>query len=203
MRQTFSQKTQDLLTTLAGEGRSVADVRVSSIRIGVLAVATVCAVTPAAGQEPQRERFSVGVVATPALEGGGAWFIPAIRLSGPVRGRIGFDVDGGRVVGGTNALVTITSQYLGRVRFMRGTRSETGNGSYWAVGIQYFPATKVEPNGNRRRRHYTALAVGRGWDYVSPRGFLAINEIGFSGGEGYLVYASIGVGWTPRRANSY
>jgi hypothetical protein len=156
--------------------------------------------TTASAQEPRREQFSFGVVATPALEGGGPWFLPAVRISAPLHRRIGFDADAGPLFGGSNEFVTIKSHFAGRFRFNKGPRSEEGNGGYWVVGLQYFPATKADQAGNPYRHHYTALVVGRGWDWVAPKGLLAINEIGFSGGDGFMVYGSFGLGWTPRRA---
>ena len=154
----------------------------------------------ASAQQSGHERFSLGVVATPALEGGGPWFLPALRVSAPLHRRIGIDADAGPLFGGSNEFVTIKSHFAGRLRFTKGHRSEEGNGGYWAVGVQYFPATKTDAAGHPFRKHYTALVVGRGWDWVSPKGLLAVNEIGFSGGDGFMVYGSFGLGWAPRRA---
>lgn len=167
--------------------------------IPVNTLAAILVLASAAGaQEPIPERFSFGVIATPALEGGGPWFLPAVRFTAPLHRRIGFDADAGPLFGGSNQFVTIKSHFAGRMRFYKGRRYEEGSGGYWAIGLQYFPAT--DHSGTPYRRHYTALVVGRGWDWVSPRGLLAINEIGFSGGDGFMVFGSLGLGWTPRRA---
>lgn len=168
-------------------------------RLNALSAVMLIAAT-ASAQERMPERFSFGVVATPALEGGGPWFLPAVRVTAPLHRRIGFDADAGPLFGGSNEFVTIKSHFAGRMRLYKGRRSEEGNGGYWAVGLQYFPATKADQAGSRYRRHYTALVVGRGWDWVSPKGLLAINEIGFSGGDGFMVFGSFGLGWAPRRA---
>lgn len=165
-----------------------------------IAASVLCIATPGLAQQPAPDRFSFGMVATPALEGGGPWFLPAVRISGPLNRRIGFDADAGPLFGGSNEFVTIKSHFAGRLRFYKGRRAEAGSGSYWAAGVQYFPATKKDQAGNPYRRHYTALVIGRGWDWVSPKGLIAINEIGFSGGDGFMVYGSLGLGWTPRRA---
>lgn len=163
-------------------------------------VSLLCVATNGFAQQPTPDRFSFGMVATPALEGGGLWFLPAVRISAPLNRRIGFDADAGPLFGGSNEFVTIKSHFAGRLRFYKGQRAEGGNGSYWAAGVQVFPATKTDQAGNPYRRHYTAVVIGRGWDWVSPKGLLAINEIGFSGGDGFMVYGSLGLGWTPRRA---
>jgi hypothetical protein len=177
-------------------------VSLSTLRLIVVTAGVLSIAADASGQDPPRERFSLGIAATPALEGGGPWFMPAARVSGPVAGRIGFDIDAGPLYGGSHEFATIRSHYVGRIRVGRGQRSAEGNGRYWTAGIQYFPATKTDQAGTRERRHYTALAIGMGWDYVSRNRLRAVNEIGFSGGDGFMVYGSFGVGWSLRRAKS-
>ena len=174
----------------------------SGFRKAALAAAVVCVVAPASAQElsPPRERFSVGLAMTPALEGGGPWFMAAARVSGPLSRRIGFDLDAGPLYGGSNEFVTIRSHYVARLRFARGRRSAEGNGRYWTAGVQYFPATKTDRAGTPGSRHYTALAVGLGWDYATRNRVRAVNEVGFSGGDGFMVYGSVGIGWSFRRA---
>ena len=52
-----------------------------------------------------REGISIGAVAIPALEGGGPWFMPAIRLSAPLGAKVGVDIDAGRVFGASSRVL--------------------------------------------------------------------------------------------------
>ena len=176
-----------------------------ALRRGCL-VATVALAGPANAQDvtPQshsafpRGELAIGAVITPALEGAGPWFMPAIRLSAPLGSTLAIDLDAGRIYGGINKYAEIERFYAAQIRFVREPlRSDTTRG-YWLVGPLYLPITKLDGKGNFvRRKASTFLTVGRGWDQLFQNGSRFTGELGFSGGEGFIFYARAGLQWRP------
>ena len=155
---------------------------------------------PADSAGPPREGISLGAVAIPALEGGGPWFMSAIRVSAPIGARVGVDIDAGRVFGASSKYADIRSFYAGQIRFIRTRRRPDDVARYWLTGLTYLNSTKLDGHGGAvNHKPHTALSIGHGWSYVSDNGVRAVNEIGFSGGDGFMVYASVGVQWGPPR----
>lgn len=150
-----------------------------------------------------RERISLGAVAIPALEGGGPWFMPAVRLSAPLGVRVGVDIDAGRVFGASSKYADIRSFYAGQIRYIRTSRTADDVARYWLAGLTYLNSTKLDGRGGvLNHKPHMALSIGHGWSHLSENGTRAVNEIGFSGGDGFMVYASLGMQWgPPRRRN--
>ena len=145
-----------------------------------------------------RERPAFGVFATPALEGGGPWFLPAIRLSAPLGPRFGIDVDAGRVFGASSKFSEMRSYYAGQIRFVRSSGKVDGESRYWLAGLMYLRNAKLDGVGGvRNHTSHTALSLGHGWAQGFQNGARLVNEVGFSGGDGFMVYANLGVQWGP------
>jgi hypothetical protein len=143
-----------------------------------------------------RERISLGALATPALEGAGPWFMPAVRLSLPLGSRHGVDLDGGRIYGGSNKYADIRTFYAAQIRFLRGARLADGSARYWLAGLKYLAITKLDGAGSVVKKKADVPATfGHGWSQVFRNGARVANEIGFSGGNGFMFYASVGVQW--------
>jgi hypothetical protein len=148
-----------------------------------------------------REHLAIGVLATPALEGGGPWLLSAIRLSAPLGAKFGIDVDAGRVLGATSQYSEIRSYYTGQVRFVRSPANVEGSSRYWLVGLMYLRSTKLDGQGGvRNRKPHTALSAGHGWSHAFQNGARLVNEVGFSGGDSFMVYANLGIQWGPPRS---
>lgn len=141
---------------------------------------------------PPREWFAVGGLITPALEGGGPWLIPAVRLSVPLGSRVGFDVDAGRIFGGTDQRWGSFRRFRSaQLRLMKRPNDKDQLSRYWLVGLHLLP--EVEADGSRK--DHTALAIGRGWSQTFPSGARLVTEAGFAGGDGFMVYANAGMQW--------
>jgi hypothetical protein len=154
---------------------------------------------PAGSAAPLQEGLAVGLLATPAREGGGPWFLPAVRVSAPLGAKRGVDFDAGRIFGGSNKYADIRRFYAGQFRFRRADQ-EDAMGRYWLVGLMFMSITKLDGQGGvRDKKPYAALSIGHGWNQAFPNGTRAVSELGFSGGEGFMVYATIGVQWGPPR----
>jgi hypothetical protein len=153
-------------------------------------------------EAPQRESFAVGLLATPALEGGGPWFMPTVRISAPLGAKHSVDLDAGRIFGGSNDYAEIRTFVAGQIRFARKSREARADARYWLVGLKYLSMKQLDGQGTFLRHNPdTALTVGHGWKQTFRNGLRAVNELGFSGGRGFIVYASIGVQWgiPPRK----
>jgi hypothetical protein len=46
---------------------------------------------------PSHDKFALGVTVTPAITGSGPWLIPALRVTTPLAGRFGLDVESGAI----------------------------------------------------------------------------------------------------------
>ncbi len=150
-----------------------------------------------------RERISLGAVAIPALEGGGPWFMPAARVSAPLGARVGVDLDAGLVFGASSRYADIRSFYAGQVRYIRTSRRTDDVARYWLAGLTYLNSTKLDGHGGvRNHKPHMALSIGHGWSHSSANGTRAFNEVGFSGGDGFMLYASLGIQWGPPRRRS-
>ena len=153
---------------------------------------------PSDAAGPPREGISLGAVVTPAWEGGGPWFMPAVRLSAPLGARVGVDIDAGRVFGASSKYADIRSFYAGQIRYIRKSRTPDDIARYWLTGLTYLNSTKLDGQGATvHHKPHTALSIGHGWSYLSDNGTRAVNEIGFSGGDGFMVFVSLGVQWGP------
>ncbi len=126
--------------------------------------------------------------------------MPAVRVSAPLGTRLGLDIDAGRVFGASSKYADIRSFYAAQMRYSRTSRPPDDDGRYWLAGLTCLNSTKLDGQGGVvNHTPHMALSVGHGWSHVSGSGIRAFNEIGFSGGDGFMVYASLGVQWGPPR----
>ena len=145
---------------------------------------------------PSREGIAFGAVASPALEGGGPWFMPALRLSVPAGPRYGVDVDIGRIHGGSSKYARIRRYEAVQLRFNRKTSEADGLVRYWLVGLQRLHITKLDGEGTvTRQKHDVPLVVGRGWSQPFRSGARLAAEVAGGGGNGFIVMLSVGVQW--------
>src|SRR4051794_10330166 len=115
------------------------------MRTAAFLLAALTATTAAYGQavnaQPpapaSSEGVAIGAVITPALEGGGPWFMPAVRVSAPLGSKVGVDVSAGRISGGTNRFAEIRSFYAAQTRILRAARTSDVERRYWFVGPLY------------------------------------------------------------------
>lgn len=155
---------------------------------------------PSESAGPPSEGITIGGIAVPAWEGGGPWFMPGVRLSAPLGARVGVDFDAGRVYGASSKYADIRRFYAGQLRFIRRTTSADNVSRYWLGGLTYFKTTKLDGQGGVvNHQPHTALSIGHGWSQAWANGTRVVNEIGFSGGDGFMVYATVGVQWGPPR----
>ena len=62
----------------------------------------------------------------------------------------------------------------------------------------YLNSTKLDVQGGvRNHKAHTALSMGHGWSQAFQNGARLVNEVGFSGGDGFMVYANLGIQWWP------
>jgi hypothetical protein len=143
---------------------------------------------------PQRQGFALGLLATPALEGGGPWFMPGLRVSAPLGTRHSLDVDCGAILLATNEFAEIKSFLAAQLRFARPRTTTTTTARYWLAGLRYIPMRKqVGDTGGYRSTQDVALLIGHGWKETFANGTRVLSEIGFAGGGGMMVYLTIGV----------
>jgi hypothetical protein len=142
---------------------------------------------------PQRDGFAFGILATPALEGGGPWFMPAIRVSAPLGARHALDFDSGAIFLATNEFAGIKSFLAAQLRFARAPAGTSTTARYWLAGLRYVPITKLTADGGHRRTEDLALMIGHGWKETFANGTRVLSEIGFAGGSGVMAYVTIGV----------
>jgi hypothetical protein len=149
---------------------------------------------------PQRDGFAIGVLATPALEGGGPWFMPAVRVSAPLGTRHAVDVDGGAIYLATNRFAEIKSFVAAQLRFARAPRDTSTTARYWLAGLRYVPIKKSTGDaGAYHRTEDLAVLVGHGWKETFANGTRVLSEIGFAGGSGFMAYITIGLQFGARR----
>ena len=148
---------------------------------------------------PQRDGFAFGLLATPALEGGGPWFMPAIRVSAPLGARHALDFDGGAIFLATNQVAEIRSFLAAQLRFARPRTETSTTARYWLAGLRYVPITKpVGDTGRYRRTEDLSLLFGHGWKEAYANGARILGEVGFAGGSGFMAYVTIGVQFGAR-----
>lgn len=173
------------------------------MRTLILLIAAIASSAPTYGQgntppdaKPPRDGIAFGGLVTPALEGGGPWIMPAVRLSLPLGSRFGFDVETGRVFGGVNPKYGSIRRYsLAQLRVLRAPRETDDIRRYWLAGLQHLPITYPD----RPRKDHIGLAAGHGWSQSFRNGVRLTSELGFAGGEGFLFYVNACVQWEPRR----
>jgi hypothetical protein len=139
--------------------------------------------------EMPRERISFGVVTNFALEGSGPWLAPGLRVTVPLGKRAAFDAESSAVFGGKTGFGSINSFMAANLRLFRGSRQGDGTGRSWIAGLRYYPITRQ----GAARSSDVALTLGHGWDQVFASGRRVAGEIGFSGGSGFLFFATIAV----------
>jgi hypothetical protein len=150
-----------------------------------------------------RNGFAIAVLAMPALEGGGPWFLPAVRLSAPLGPKHGIDLEAGRILGGSNDYAEIRSFLAVQVRFARESPATAPESRYWIAGLRRLHMTKLDGQGAFVRRDPdTAPTIGHGWTQTFQSGLRALGELGFSGGRGYMVYMTVGAQWGPGTARA-
>jgi hypothetical protein len=171
-----------------------------SILPWIVALALPCSAIGMASDDPPaggaaREGVAVGVVTTAALEGGGFWFMPAVRASVPLGPKHGLDIEAGRILGASHQYATIRSFFAGQLRFRR-EPAEDHVDRYWLVGLRHLRMTKLDGHGGVLRYDPDkAPSVGHGWRHTFGNGARALTEVGFSGGDGFMGYVSFGVQW--------
>lgn len=146
------------------------------------------------------ESFAAGVLATPALEGGGLWFMPAVRFTAPLGSKHGLDLDVGRIFGGSTKYAEIEAFAAAQFRFVRTPNSASPTVRYWLAGLRYTDRKKPDAQGDfLRRKPDISLVIGHGWKQALPNGLSVLTELGFAGGEGIMVYLTIGLQVGPPR----
>jgi hypothetical protein len=148
---------------------------------------------------------AIGIQITPALDGfTNAWLMSSLRFSTPLGSRLGFDVEAGRVFGGTTelpassavALIKVRSFYSTQLRFMRGTRGADGTGAYFLAGLQLLAVEKFDHDGMLVADELTSQALlGFGFDQLFGNRTRVSAEVGLSGGDGLIPYLAIGIQW--------
>ena len=75
------------------------------------------------------------------------------------------------------------------MRRLREDRASDGSARYWLYGLRYtpikWPPEKVEPHDD------LAVTFGHGWDQVFRSRWRFGAEIGISGGNGFLLFATL------------
>jgi hypothetical protein len=146
------------------------------------------------------ENFGAGVLATPALEGGGPWFLSAVRLSAPLGSTHGLDIEAGRIFGGSTKYAEIDRFAAAQFRFVRNVAPGAPTVRYWLAGLRYTNRKKPDAQGSFLRRDPdVSLLIGHGWKQTLGGGACVLTELGFAGGGGIMAYLTIGVQWGPPR----
>ena len=141
--------------------------------------------------QPVRESISLGFATNVALEGSGPWFAPGLRLGVPITSRMSLDIESSAVFGGRLAppYGSITSFLAVNARRLRDNRASDGTARYWIFGLRYtpvkWPPEKAEPHDD------LAITFGHGWDQIFPSRWRVGGEVGFSGGNGFLLFATL------------
>jgi hypothetical protein len=141
--------------------------------------------------QPSRERISVSLATNVALEGSGPWFAPGLRLGVPLTRRLSVDLESSAVFGGKLEAPygSITSFFALNARRLREDRAPDGTARYWLFGLRYtpikWPPEKTQPHDD------LAVTFGHGWDQIFPSRWRVGGEIGLSGGNGFLLFATL------------
>src|SRR5688572_29387810 len=106
----------------------------SILTLSLCGSTTARAQSVAPSDRPARDVPAIGVSATPALEGGGPWFMPGLRVSIPCGPTHGFDLEAGRIFGGTNQFAIIRPFFAGQLRFTRNPSQGHVPAKYWLAG---------------------------------------------------------------------
>jgi hypothetical protein len=150
---------------------------------------------PQQDEAPAGKEIAFGVSLTPAWEiPAGLWFTPGIRLSASFGSRLAIDVDAGRLFGADTESEQLRRSFAALIRWKAKTPSGPGSTSFWSVGYARVPITwlRDEPFAQSRKTAHTALLIAHGWEQAVRQRRVAA-EIGFSGGDGYLLYSTITV----------
>jgi len=163
--------------------------------IMLMVPATAAAQTPSTALG-SRERVTLAVTTNVASDFGSLLLAPGLRITAPLGKYAGIDFESSAVFGGKNAppAGSITSFLALNVRHMRAARTENGESRYWIYGLRYTP---IQWPTSRAAASYDddfALTIGHGWDQVFDDVRYAA-EIGFSGGNGFLLFGTFVVGW--------
>jgi hypothetical protein len=146
-----------------------------------------------------RDGVAAGVTVGAGLEGAGPWLLTGARLSSSLGSRVALDVDAKHITGGSNRFSRIRRAYAGQLRLGR-PREATGVSRHWIVGLQWFDVTTFDGAGRPFGHGYSsALMVGRGWDQIFASGLRVAEELTFSGGDGFLISASVTMQFRLRR----
>jgi hypothetical protein len=166
----------------------------------LLAIPSAATAQASADSQERADGIAIGVVLTPALEGSGPWLMPGVRVSIPLGSRTGLDVEGGRIFGGVNAYGAIRTFGAVQVRRQRGEPRAQAAERYWKFGLHYFPEDDFTPEGGPAGRvHHTAALLGLGWSHLVTSASRLDAEIGFSGGDGIMCFATVALKWRVRR----
>ena len=138
-------------------------------------------------RDTPHERVAFGLVANVALEGSGPWLAPGLRVTMPFGARAALDVESSAVFGGGTPYGSITSFLAANIRLHRGSRKDDGSGRSWIVGLRHYPISRQ----GHAHSSDLALTLGHGWDQVFASGRRVAGEVGFSGGSGFLFFATI------------
>ena len=124
--------------------------------------------------------------------------MPAVRVSSPLGPRRGVDVELGKIFGGSNDYAEIRKYYAAQVRFAFRGEDPGSVRRYWFLGLKYFDRIKFNKL-SRARSHEPDLAgtLGYGWSRQIHKKAKLATEIGISGGDGFLLYAAVGVQLVP------
>jgi hypothetical protein len=140
-----------------------------------------------------RESVSVGVATNFAVEGSGPWFAPGVRLGVPLGARAAVDLESSAVFGGKSPSPngSITSFLALNIRLSRAGRAPDATSRYWIVGLRYMPIRWPPEKPEAAYDHDLAFTAGYGWDQIFQSRRRVGAEIGFSGGRGFLVFATL------------
>jgi hypothetical protein len=139
--------------------------------------------------------FALGVTATPAITGSGAWLMPALRLTTPLGGPLGLDVESGAIFEAGN----IQSYLAAQLRIAHTTANARAPSTYWLAGVRSIPRTTAPPGTDLYRQRWdTSVMIGYGWKQRFPSGARALMEIGAAGGDVFMAFATIGVQFGAR-----
>jgi len=138
-----------------------------------------------------RERATLAIATNGALEGSGPWFAPGLRVGVPLGARTGLDLESSAVFGGRlpSPHGSINSFFALNVRRLRAARASDGTSRYLMYGLRYTPI-EWPPERQGNRYNDLAFTFGHGWDQVFSNGGRFGGEVGFSGGRGFLFFAT-------------
>jgi hypothetical protein len=139
-------------------------------------------------QQAPREAVAAGAIVTPALEGGGPWLLAGAKVNSRLTERFGLSVEADRIWGSKNQFSELTQSYTASMLIYSRRASDDRTASYWFVGPQLIRGRHFKP---AESTSHSALTIGHGWSQLSGRHLRVAGEIGFSGGDGYMVFGSV------------